>query len=426
MTRIIQCAFFSLLLIIAFGCAVHQTSVPTTELVPQKDELMLEKFNLLWKIIVDQHFSALPDTPEERFKCFQNMLIAGVSRCLNDPYSRYLSKEDVMDRDTELDGAYTGVGLVVEFDDKERRVVIAEIIPDSPAERSDMFKVGDGVIEVDGKDVRGQSLTSIVQEVRGLAGTSVTMVIERNRKKREPIILVRAEIMDSPSVFVQDMGDDITYVDIRNFHRTATDAFYNALASRVQHSTENGSIVIDPKARKFIFDVRENPGGIIGVVAMMSYFFSDDPDQIIVTIQSRHGDRIIRIRDLDGDNPIRPGVFKGVEAVVIIDNGTASAAEIFADFLYEVMGFLRIGDPSRGKGTVQMEFLLEGDDALLLTIGEYIIGNKKTAVNQRGITPEYNVSAAGFVRKPNHIDPDNDPQLKKAVQLLRTQEKIKK
>ena len=424
MTRKMKCAFFPLLLIIAFGCAVHQTPVPTTELAPQQDDPTLKKFNVLWKIIVDQHFSALPDTSEERLSCFQKMLVGGVSHCLNDPYSRYLSKEDVMDRDTELDGAYIGVGLWIYS--QERQAVITEIISDSPAERSGMFKVGDIVMEVDGKDVRGQSLTSIVQEIRGLAGTSVVITIARNGKKHEPITLVREEIMDSPSVFVQDIGDDITYVDIRNFHRTTTDAFYDALASRVRCSPTNGSMVSDLKAKKFVFDVRGNPGGIIGVVAMMSYFFSDDPDQMIVTIQSQQGDRIIRIRDLDGDNPIRPGVFKCVQAVVIIDNGTASAAEIFADFLHEAMSVSRIGQTSHGKGTVQMEFSLENGDALLLTIGEYLIGNKKTAVNHKGITPEYNVSAAGFVRKANHIDPDNDPQLKKAVQLLRAQGKIKK
>lgn len=411
--------FFSVLSVI--GCVARFVSPPETmESLVHKHILTLEGFNEQWNIIVNEHPSALPNTPEARLACFEKMLIAGIESCLDDRFSHYLSREEMATTYDSIRGLYAGIGL--QLIDAKTSVEITSIIENSPAKRSGKFQVGDVVIEVNGEDVSKKSTKIIVAKVRGPAETEVAIRVQRMGKKLDSVTLIREDIRIL-SVHAFDIDEDITYIKIDSFNRLTPADFAREMASRLLVTFPNGEQFFNLDAKKFIFDLRGNPGGILEAVGMMSYLFANGNDHIVIIEQSRKGEEIHRARDFVSDTTTVPvGIFREVDVVVIIDEASASAAEIFVAFVHEATGAPRVGKKSYGKGSIQKIFPLEQEDALSLTIAEYFVGNQRIRINKIGIQPEYEVDNP----KPDkeivagiRINPEKDPQLKKAIELLR-------
>lgn len=409
-------------MILVIGCAARPVSLPgATGLLSQGNVLTLEKFNKQWDIIINEHLNALPDTPEAKLACFHKVLARGLGACLNDRFSHYFSKEEMAATYEEIHGSYTGVGL--NLDDAHTYIEIASITKNSPAERSDKFQVGDVLVEVNGEDISTQSLKAIVLKIRGSAGTDVAIRVKRKGKKLDAIKLVREDI-SVRSVHAFDIDEDITYIRIDYFNKLTPGELVGEMALRLLFQLPSGEWFLDVNAKRFIYDLRGNPGGMLEAVGMMSYLFADNGDDIIITEQSRKERKILRARDFVADDISVPvGLFKSVKSVLIINNRSASAAEIFADFLHQATGAERVGKKSYGKGSIQQIFPLEDEDGLLLTIAEYFVGNKKVRIDKIGIQPEYEVDNPKFDNHNNstgiRIDLKKDLQLKKAIELLR-------
>lgn len=422
MRQTVRYLVISLGVMLFVGCAIH--SAPIWESIQPPvygNTLTLEKFGELWNIIVNDHPSALPDTSEARLACFQKVLAVGIESCLNDPFSHYLSKEETTVIYDEIRGSYAGVGL--ELDDGDTSVEVTSIIEDSPAERSGMFEVGDVLIEVNGEDVSKKSRKAIMAKVRGSEGTEVSIRVKRKDKKLDPIKLIRKDIWIR-SVRAFDIDEDITYIKIDYFNKLTPGEFMGQMSLRLLFELSDGRWFFNFNAKMFIYDLRGNSGGLLEAVGMMSYLFADGNDHIVITEQSRKGEKILHARYFVSDSTTVPvGILKPVKSVLIINEATASAAEIFAEFVHEATGAVRVGKRSYGKGSVQRIFSLEDDDALYLTIAEYFVGNQKVRINKIGIQPEYEVDNPKPDKSNNsagvRIDPANDPQLKKAIELLR-------
>lgn len=421
MRRTLSYAIVFLGILLLVGCVMHSAPIPETTQSPVHDNIMtLEKFGELWDIIVNEHPSALPDTPETRLACFQKMLAAGIESCLDDRFSHYLSKEETAVTYDSIRGSYAGIGL--ELADANNSVEITSIIENSPAEQSGKFQVGDILIEVNGEDVSKKSTKAIVAKIRGSEGTEVAIRVKRKGKKLDPVTLAR-EVIFLRSVHAFDIDEDITYIKIDHFNRLTPGQLVGEMSSRLLFPLSYEKWFFNFSVKKFIYDLRGNSGGLLEAVGMMSYLFADGNDHIVITEQSRKGEEILRAHDFVADSTTVPvGVFKSVKSVLIINGESASAAEIFVEFVHEATGAARVGKKSYGKGSVQQIFLLEEDDALYLTIAEYFVGNQRTRINKIGIQPEYEVddpkpdkeTAAGI-----RINPEKDPQLKKAIELLR-------
>lgn len=342
--------FFSIICIM--GCAVYCKPAPeTVTLSSHSNTLTYERFGELWDIIVDKHPGALPDTPEERLACFQKMLASGLESCLSDRFSHYFSKEKAAEEDDEMRGSYAGIGLVLSHTDIP--VTVTAIMKDSPAQKSGAFLVGDAIIEVNGKDVSRKSTGAIIAEIRGPEDTEITIRAQRNGKKLDPITLIRARI-SVPSVHAVDIDDDITYVRIDYFNFQTPGEFFNAIASRLLVARYDDIVIFNLGAKKFIFDIRGNPGGSLAAVGMMCYLFAESNDHIVITEQSRAGEEMIRARDFVKNTAIIPvGIFRSITMALLIDSTSASSAEIFAAFIHEATGSARIGKKSYGKGSLQ-------------------------------------------------------------------------
>lgn len=412
--KTLKYAVLLLAVMFAWGCAARNVSLPKT---PQGPALTMEQFEEQWQFIIDRYVQPLPDTPEVKLACFQKLLASGLSSCLDDRHARSMTKEQLDETLAMMKGSFGGIGLVVSG--KDVPVAITKIIEDSPAQESGQLQIGDLIIEVNGEDVSKRPPGVITAKIRGDIDTSVTIRVQRNGAKRDPVTLTRKEVVVQ-SVSAHVIDDKITYVRISDFNERTPGQFFFEVGRRLLVELPDGRVALYPGLTKFVLDLRGNPGGVVDSVAMMSYFFSPDPNQIILTTRSRKGEVYLHVGNyMTNTFSIPPGVFHDVEIAILIDGGSASAAEIFAAFVHEATGAPRVGKKSYGKGSVQQVFRLSRGDGLLFTIAEYFVGNQKTRIDTIGIQPEYEVDGADDADLMQQGDPAHDPQLKKAIELLR-------
>ena len=403
-------------ILILWGCA----SVRIQENAVIKN-LAVENFEEVWQVIQEKFIRSLPDTPEVKRICKQKIIEQNIAACLDDPHAQYLSQEKWNTFQEDISQQFHGVGIILRREGN--RGSIAEILPNTPAERSGAFRTGDVVVSIDGKDVQGMPLDALVEKVRGLAGTEVMLQVERDGIRQKPVTLTREEIIRS-SVFVHYFAPDIVYIRIESFALHTGDEFFAAMMR------EKFTVAHPEWAHKyFIYDLRENKGGYAGIVNVMNSFFADDLDDVLLTLRSRTHEEIttagffIWFMTVYGDTI--GGVFSDVNPpIVLINEYTASAAEIFAGFLREERGAILVGEKSYGKGSVQTIQELANGDVMMLTTHEYFVGNSRIKIDKLGLTPDITIpmpsneylAGISLGRTP---DVSMDLPLKVAIELLR-------
>lgn len=395
---------------------------------PQEDVRISESFDEQWNVIVRHHLRAPKDTPEEKLACYKKTLEGGIALCLNDPYSAYIPPEKVEQSNDDLQGTFAGVGLYLAV--YHDRVVIIKPAPKGPADVSGAFTSGDAIVEVNGIDVSHESINIVVEKIRGKIDTPVIIVVERNGIRLPPVTLIRKEVV-MQFVEATDIDDHISYIRIKEFSLMTLPQFRDAIFSRIGIVLENGDWLMLWDKKDIIIDVRGNPGGLLNVVSAMAALFSHDLDQIIVTLAEREEIEYHLVGDDDDfmSIPVIPGIFSGLRVVVLVDHESASAAEIFAAYLHEVIDAKLVGKKTYGKGTVQTHIYLKHGGMLSLTTAEYFVGNEKTRINGIGITPDYEVDAkpesddtsleATIARLREDLDLEHDLQLQKALEVIR-------
>ncbi|MDP3770034.1 MAG: S41 family peptidase [bacterium] len=414
--RAIAASIGLVLVLIFSGCAALSVNTnkrgakDSTVNVPISENPFEEQ----WKIIVNNFVRSIPDTPEEKRVCFEKILAKGLSHCLNDTNSSYLTKEAYATLQEQVQGSFGGIGL--RFNNTQKHIIIEEVIERMPAALSGKFEQGDMIVEVDGQDVTDIPLTEVVRKIRGTIGTPVVIRFQRNGVVQEAVTLTRAKII-VPSVIAQDLDSKITHVRINEFTAHTAKQFFKEVATRLLVNVPDGRTIFDPTLRKFIYDIRGNPGGLLSSVVEIARFFSNDPAHIIVIQQSYDDIYVVRVGNMTLSNSKDvAGILHDVKAVILINDTSASAAEIFAAFAHEAAHIPRVGKQTYGKGSVQAFFPLEAGDALKLTVFKYFVGNGKIDIDGIGIQPEYEVDNPEQVS--GQADLKQDLQLQKAIELL--------
>jgi len=404
------------------GClskAFHSVQEP----LPNDHSREIAVFDDVWPLIVIHFVNAIPDAPQQREICLAQVKIGGYAKCLNDEHSYYMSPDEYEALKLAINGEQIGVG--VRFMRRKTPATILDVLENSPAWRSRLLKRGDEIISIDGYRVEHKSLREVLRLMQGGEHTQVTLGIRRKGENLAPITLTR-EHREVPSVFAEDIDEFITYIRITMFTKRTPDEFLQELSKRVMIPLNNGYYLMDYR-KKIILDMRQNLGGLLYAAGFMNYLFSDDPTELMVAQVSR-GEIMSPLITLDfflGMYPVPYGIFKGLSYVVLIDSHTASAAEIFAEYIHQKTGAPRVGRKSRGKGSIQTIMPLPDGGALSLTTGEYLVGPQQTRINGIGIQPEYSVDPLPQDKitdpedETSFIDIPNDPQLQKALELLR-------
>lgn len=269
-----------------------------------------------------------------------------------DPHSLYFSAKDFQAAEDELNGSFSGVGI--SFQVMSDTITVTEVIPGGPSEKAGIL-TGDKIVTVNGKPFIGQlSPTQVKDSLRGPKGSKVTLGIKRNNSPKLLMFTVTRGDIPVKSVDAAYMIEKNTgYVKVNQFGRNTYDEFITALSTLQQQG-----------AKRFIVDLRGNGGGYMEMAIRMANEFLP-ANQLIVSTKGRYKRDDSEVWS-DGS-----GAYQNSELVVLLDEFSASASEIFAGAIQDNDRGLVIGRRSFGKGLVQKEFPLPDQSAIRLTIARY-------------------------------------------------------
>ncbi len=288
-----------------------------------------------------------------------------------DPHSAYIAAADRKIADRDLESSFYGIGI--QFQLLNDSLYIVEVISGGAAESAGIL-AGDRIIEVDGREISGSDLTneSVFTMLRGEKDSTVDVKVKRkNSAKPLSFELVRGEIPVSPVDAEYMANDSIGYVKIGKFSDNTYSEFLQALG-RLRHRG----------AKAFVIDLRGNGGGYMNPAVLMANEFFDSPAIIVMTRGRNFSDNSVLATDLTGS-------FGTEQLVVLIDEFTASASEIFAGAMQDNDRGLIIGRRSFGKGLVQRSFDMPDSSQIRLTVQRYYTPSGRCI--QKGYTPGKNV-----------------------------------
>ena len=309
-------------------------------------------------------------------------LMFGAARGLTDvldPHSRFMdpAEYDRLKRETEGDTEITGIGI--DLEQRKRGLVVVSPIDGSPAFRAGV-EPGDVVRRIDGVDATTLEWEEAVAKIQGAAGTEVALVVERQGK--ELSFRIKRERFEVRSVEGRQLEDGYGYIKIRIFSSNTDTKLVEALEDVKKKTESSGGL------RGLILDLRRNPGGLLDQgVRVTDRFVSEG---MIVRTVGKGG------REMDRQMAHVRGTWSGFPMVVLVDNATASAAEIVAGALQDHQRAVIMGTRTFGKGSVQT--VMEIDDCgtrpcgLKLTVSRYYTPSGRSIQNH-GITPDVIVDA---------------------------------
>jgi carboxyl-terminal processing protease len=306
------------------------------------------------------------EKPDER-----KLIEAAVNGMLTslDPHSGYLDAKSFRDMDIDMRGRFGGLGIEVTMEEGVLKVVTP--IDDTPAFRAGIM-TNDLIREIDGEAVQGLTLTQAVEKMRGPLNTQVKLKIERPGR-REPLefTLTRSDIV-VPAVRARMEGEDVGYIRISTFSEQTFDGLRRSIDKAIQDAPGD-------KLKGFVIDLRNNRGGRLDQAVLVSDAFLDRGE--IVSTRGRNAEETQRYNARAGD------LTRGKPVIVLINGGSASAAEIVAGALQDHKRATVMGTRSFGKGSVQTIIPLGQNGALRLTTARYYTPSGRS-IQAKGIDPD--------------------------------------
>jgi carboxyl-terminal processing protease len=289
-----------------------------------------------------------------------------------DRFTEYFSAERLESFNEAIEGRFSGVGLSIVPVERGLRVVQA--FAGSPAQRAGIGP-GDTVVSVDGESIAGESSSEATAKIKGPEGTEVTLgVRDGDSGEVRRLRLTRAEVtIPNVSSRIERVdGLDLGYIRMLSFSRGA----HAPLAEAVREVKREG-------AQGIVLDLRGNPGGLLDEAVLGASIFLPEGEVVVRTESRTQGESV---------HETVGGALTRLPLTVLIDRGTASAAEILAAALADLGGAEVVGTRSFGKGVFQQEEPLSNGGALKLTVGEYFTPDGVNLARSRGIHPEVEVS----------------------------------
>jgi carboxyl-terminal processing protease len=329
----------------------------------------------------------------------------GLFGALGDPHTVFMEPQVAENFSIETKGNYAGIGARLGADPLGARV--GTVFKNGPADKAGL-EPADIVTRVGNVDIAGMATEEIVKHIRGGEGTPVTLTVMRKGEAKPLKITINRAIVVVPTSEGSILANtDIGYITIDQFSGTTPEQFDMALFD-----------VLQRKPRGLVLDVRGNPGGLLDTaVAMLSRFVDD---KTVVTMKQKGGGRSI--------SSTPAGRLAGYTGpiVVLIDGDSASASEIFAGALRDYKRATLVGEHTYGKASVQTVVLLKDMSTAKITVSKYFLPSGEDI--SRKVDEDGGYVSGGV--KPHHVvqrgpldrfspgDPERDPQLAKAIELI--------
>lgn len=347
----------------------------------------VEKVNLLSDVIDKYYYKDITD--EEKMEG----IYKGLMSSTNDKYTDYYSPKEFKDLMVTMEGDYGGIGATLSQDKVTKEVSVVEVYEGSPAARAGLER-GDIVISVDGHLGTDESLDDFVQRIRGEEGTSIEMVYKRDDQEHT-IEITREEVI-VPSVSHRMLDDKIGYIRISSFVNGTQKDFEDALADLQSQGMQG-----------IVFDMRDNGGGMVdSVVAILDDIL---PAGTVVYTMDKSGKR----EDYTSDDAKKIDI----PVTVLVNENTASAAEIFTGAIRDFNYGTIIGTNTFGKGIVQSTVPLSDGSAVKITVATYYTPSGE-CIHEKGIKPDIELEFSYADENPTEYDELKDNQVQKAMEVL--------
>lgn len=360
-------------------------------------------------LIQQKYYGPKPDVRKLTYEAIRGMLAS-----LKDQFSSFMEPAEWERMEAETKGDFEGIGAYLTSQGHD--IKVTEPIENSPAERAGLHP-DDIVVSVDGKSVIGKDIDEAIKLIKGRPGTKVRIGVLRGKKTME-LVITRARVVPPVVKYaMQDREARIGYIALKQFNERSIEQLVNAFEDLKRQG-----------ARGIVFDMRDNPGGLLEVaVQVSSVFIPRDRNRELKN-------RVVYIKEGSGQES--PKTLKseyymldGKPLVVLVDNGSASASEIVAAAIQDYGVGTLLGARTYGKGRVQTLFPLDDNSALRLTTANYYppkhndINFKHDEDGMRipntgGVLPDIEVKQSE--KWKGFKDKANDTQLKRAMEVMRT------
>ena len=362
----------------------------TTNSVFSKNELY-EKIDLFGEVLENIKKEYVDEIDQAEI---MDSAINGVLQSL-DPYSAYMSPDLFKEMQTDTRGEFGGLGIEISMEAGVVKVISP--IDDTPAEKAGI-KAGDYIVKIGKEQVQGKSLMEAVKLMRGPVDTSIDLTIRRKNIKKPLEFTIIRKVIEVQSVKSEVLSKEknIGYIRLKSFNENSDNQFLKSIKKFEKNS----------KINSYIIDLRNNPGGLLTQAINITDFFLDDGE--IVSTKGRKVSETRKFFAKRGDE------INGKPVIVLINNGSASASEIFAGALKDHKRAIILGENSYGKGSVQSIIPLGNGGGMRLTISKYYLPSGKS-ISEIGVTPDILVEETGDDFK---INSDKDNQLNYAIKLF--------
>lgn len=343
-----------------------------------------------YREIIDKYY--LGEVDESKL---EEGAIKGYIEGLDDPYTEYISKEDM---DTYLDdtmGNFVGIGIYMIKNTKYDKIQVLSTIKGSPAEKAGI-QAGDLIISVDGIEYKADDMTAVSNKIKGEEGTKVTVELLRGSENVK-YELTRSKVKVN-QVEGKVISDDIGYIKFTSFDETTAEDFkkqYQELAKK--------------NIKSLIIDLRNNGGGIVDQALEIADYIADKDSVLLYEVDKNNKETVRKAKT----DPII-----NMPIIILTNENTASASEILAGALKDLGKAKTVGTTTYGKGVIQQILKLNDGSGLKITIEEYQTPNKNK-INKVGIEPDEKVELPDSVESILSIKESEDTQLQKAIDMLK-------
>jgi carboxyl-terminal processing protease len=376
------------ILILAFIIAITVSSMATLWVYKYFSSPTSKKLDQINALVRKYYAGEIDDT------VLDDALATAYMKALDDKYSFYKNAEDGDLVEQSLKGNAYGIGITVYNDNNSKALTVMRIDEDSPAHKAGL-KIGDKIIAIDDKTIEETGYEEGIESIKRELGEKAKITVLRGEETLD--FNVTYEDFVRQSVYYE-IVDDYGYVTITAFNKSSVSQFKKAY----KYLTEQ-------KVKGLIFDVRENGGGTVDSVCEILDVLVGECD--LITIVYADGSK--NVAENAKSNPDKCSL----PMVVLTNENTASAAELFAANLRDMAKAPLIGNNTYGKGVVQRTYFLEDGSCIRFTVGEFLPAGGK-GFNKKGLAPDFEVNYTEFESANRYTLGKEEPYLKKAIEQL--------
>ena len=340
--------------------------------------------------IIDKYY--LGEVDDEKLK---EGAIKGYIEGLNDPYTEYISKEDMKDYLEDTMGNFVGIGIYMVKDTKTDKIMVLSPIKNSPAEKAGV-QPGDYIIKVNDITYTAEQMTEASNKIKGEEGSTVKLELLRGN---ETITYeIKRENIKVNPVEAKVLQNNIGYIKFSSFDEDTAEDF----KKKYEELNKQG-------IKSLIIDLRNNGGGIVTEALEIADYFTPKDSILLYEVDKNNKEEIEKSKN---------EAIINMPVIILTNENTASSSEILAGALKDLEKAKIVGTKTYGKGVIQEVLSLPDGSGIKITSEEYLTPNK-TKINKVGIQPDVEIKLPETVKNILDVEEKDDTQLQKAIEMLK-------